>query len=78
MRVDGGGGSRANGSPPPTSSTRSATLSKALAKADPSQEVVVQALRRERRLGLFTQAFTTSFVAFVGERSAHLQLSRID
>jgi hypothetical protein len=54
-------------------------LSKALAQADPSQEVVVQALRRERRLGLFTQAFATSFVAFVGgDDLLHLQLSRID
>ncbi len=54
-------------------------LSNAFAKADPSQEIVVQALRRERRLGLFTQAFATSFVAFVGEDDLlHLQLSRID
>jgi hypothetical protein len=54
-------------------------LSQALAKADPSQEVVVQALRRERRLGLFTQAYATSFVAFVGsDELLHLQLSRLD
>ncbi len=54
-------------------------LAQALAKADPSQEVVVQALRRERRLGLFTQAFATSFVAFVGSDGLlHLQLSRLD
>jgi len=54
-------------------------LAKAFAKADPSQEVVVQALRRERRLGLFTQTFATSFVAFVGDDGLlHLQLSRLD
>jgi hypothetical protein len=54
-------------------------LAQALAKADPSQEVVVQALRRERRLGLFTDAFATSFVAFVGpDDLLHLQLSRLD
>lgn len=54
-------------------------LSAALAKADPSQEVVVQALRRERRLALFSQSFATSFVAFVGtDDLLHLQLSRLD
>jgi len=54
-------------------------LAQALAKADPSQEVVVQAMRHERRLGLFTQTFATSFIAFVGEDDRlHLQLSRLD
>ena len=54
-------------------------LSTAFAKADPSQEIVVQALRRERKLGLFTQEFLTSFVAFVGSDDLlHLQLYRID
>lgn len=54
-------------------------LSQALGKADSSQEVVVQALRSERRLGLFTQSFATSFVAFVGsDELLHLQLSRLD
>jgi hypothetical protein len=54
-------------------------LSQGLAKADPTQEVVVQALRRERRLGLFTASFATSFVAFVGsDERLHLQLHRLD
>src|SRR3990172_2875153 len=54
-------------------------LSQALAKADPSQEVVVQALRKERRLGLFTQTFATSFVAWVGSDGLlYLHLSRLD
>ena len=54
-------------------------LSKALAEANSSQEVVVQAQRNERRLGLFTQTYATSFVAFVGEdERLHLQLSRLD
>lgn len=54
-------------------------LSAALAKADPSQEVVVQALRSERRLGLFTETFVTSFLAFVGpDDLLHLELSRLD
>jgi hypothetical protein len=54
-------------------------LSNAFAKADSSQEIVVQALRMERRLGLFTTTFLTSFIAFVGDDDLlHLQLSRID
>ena len=55
------------------------TLSAALAKADQSQEVVVQALRSERKLGLFTQTFVTSFLAFVGpDDLLHLEFSRLD
>jgi hypothetical protein len=54
-------------------------LSQALAKADPSQEVVVQALRKERRLGLFTQSYATSFVAWVAaDGLLYLSLSRLD
>jgi hypothetical protein len=54
-------------------------LAAALAQAGPSQEVVVQALRRERKLGLFSQLYATSFVAFVGaDDLLHLQLSRLD
>lgn len=54
-------------------------LSAALAQADPSQEVVVQALRSERKLGLFTQTYATSFLAYVGaDDLLHLHLSRLD
>jgi hypothetical protein len=54
-------------------------LSQALAKADPRQEVVVQALRKERRLGLFTQTHATSFVAWVAaDDLLYLSLSRLD
>jgi hypothetical protein len=54
-------------------------LSAALAGADPSQEVVVQALRVERRLGLFSQRYATSFIAYVGpDDLLHLQLARLD
>ena len=54
-------------------------LSRALDKADPSQEVVVQALRKERRLGLFTQSYATSFVAWVAsDGRLYLSLSRLD
>ena len=42
-----------------------AVISEALEKADSSQEVVVEAIRKEKRLGIFTQSFLTSFIAFV-------------
>jgi hypothetical protein len=54
-------------------------LSEALAKANPDQEVVIEAFRQERRLGLFTQRFETSFVAWVGaDDLLNLSLSRLD
>jgi hypothetical protein len=53
-------------------------LSEALAKADPSQEVVIQALRMERRFGLFTQSYLTSFVAYVKGDELLVHLSRVD
>jgi hypothetical protein len=53
--------------------------SQALARADSRQEVVVQALRRERKLAVFTQSYATSFVAFVAEDGRlHLELARLD
>ncbi len=39
-------------------------LSKALSKANPSQEVVLKAIERSRRLGLFTRKHLTSLVAY--------------
>ncbi len=53
-------------------------LSEALAKATPSQEVVIQATRKERRLGLFTQEYHTSFVAYVQGDLLFVHLSRVD
>ena len=54
-------------------------LSAALAKANPDQEIVVQAQRTERKLGLFTETFVTSLLAFVGPYDLlHIQLSRLD
>ncbi len=40
-------------------------LSEAFARADGSQEIVVRAKRRERRLGIFSRTYATSFVTFV-------------
>lgn len=54
-------------------------LSEALAQANPDQEVVVEAFRQERRLGLFTRRYATSLVAWVaGDGLLYLSLSRLD
>lgn len=53
-------------------------VSTALARADPSQEVVVKAIRQERRFGIFTQNYLTSFVGYVREDQLYLHLSRVD
>jgi hypothetical protein len=53
-------------------------VSAALAKADPSQEVVVRAVRKERRLGIFTQEYLTSFVTYVVGDDLYVHLSHVD
>ena len=53
-------------------------LAEALAKSDPNQEVVVQALRKERTLGIFTTTHVTSFVAWVQDDDLVIHLSRVD
>jgi hypothetical protein len=53
-------------------------VSAALAKANPSQEVVVKAVRKERRLGIFTQEYLTSFVSYVLGDDLYVHLSRVD
>jgi hypothetical protein len=53
-------------------------VSQALAKAAPSQEVVVMAQRRERTLKLFTEKRLTSFAVHLQNDQLHVQLSRID
>lgn len=53
-------------------------LSKALAKASPSQEVVIYATRQTRRLGIFNEDYLTSFIAFVQNDQLHVKLGKID
>ncbi|HVP28434.1 MAG TPA: hypothetical protein VMW35_04655 [Myxococcota bacterium] len=53
-------------------------LSKALAKADKTQEVVVYATRQTRRLGIFNEDFLTTFIAFVQNDQLHVKLGKID
>ncbi len=54
-------------------------LSEAFAKAKSDQEIVVEATRKEKRLGIFHQAYMTSFVAYVGgDDLLYLHLNRVD
>ncbi len=54
-------------------------LSQALAKAKSDQEIVVQATRKEKRLGIFQQEYLTSFIAYVGgDDRLVVHLYRID
>ncbi len=54
-------------------------LSAAFKQADSNQEIVVEATRRERNLGLFTQKYITSFVAWVdADDRLQVHLSRVD
>ena len=53
-------------------------VSSALAAAAPSQEVVVRAVRKTRRLGIFTEKFLTSFVSYVLGEDLYIHLSRVN
>ena len=50
----------------------------AFAQADPSQEVVVRAVRKEKRFGIFTAKYLTSFTAHMIDDDLVIQLSRVD
>ncbi len=53
-------------------------LAQAFEQADSTQELVVMAVRKEQRLGLFHRKFLTSFVAYLRDNYLHLHFSRID
>jgi hypothetical protein len=53
-------------------------VSRALAKATPEQEVVVRALRVEKRMGVFTSKYLTSFVAWMRGDDLVIHLSRAE
>ena len=57
--------------------TLAVALADALARADASQEVTVRAERRERKLGVFTRRFATSFIASVDAQN-QLVLQLVD
>ena len=53
-------------------------VARAFAKADSTQEVVVQATREEKRLGLFHVRYLTSFVAWMKDDQLVIHLSRVE
>lgn len=53
-------------------------VSRALSRADPNQEVVVMAIRKQRRLGILDDDYLTSFVAYVRGDRLFIHLSRTD
>jgi hypothetical protein len=53
-------------------------LSQALTKANSTQEIVIQALRKEKSLGIFTNKYYTSFVAYVMGDDFVIHLSKVD
>ena len=53
-------------------------LSKALSLAGPSQEIVVLAIRKHKRFGIFDRDYLTSFIAYAKGEQLYLHLSRSD
>ena len=53
-------------------------MSKAFAKANPDQEVVVMAVRRGKHWGIFDRRYLTSLVAFARNDLIYIYLSRSD
>jgi hypothetical protein len=53
-------------------------VSKALAKADASQEVVVMAVDRRRSLGIFTTDYLTSLIVWVKDDRLFVYLGQVD
>ncbi len=53
-------------------------VSKALASADPNQEVVVMVIRDTKRWGVFDHDYLTSFVAYARDERLYVHMSRHD
>ncbi|UCE85164.1 MAG: SHOCT domain-containing protein [Deltaproteobacteria bacterium] len=53
-------------------------LAQGLEKATPHQEVAVMLTRRERRFGIFTHDYLTSFVAYRRADQLHIHFSHVD
>ena len=79
LRIDGKGGDERRSAIPTGSLYQIAEgLSLALGKADSSQEIVVHAIRKEKRFGLFDRDYLTSFVAYVKGAQLYIHMSRSD
>ncbi|RIL05820.1 MAG: hypothetical protein DCC71_09070 [Proteobacteria bacterium] len=53
-------------------------ISRALAKADPTQEVVVMAKERKRSMGIFTQDFLTSLLVWAQDDKLYIKIGQLD
>lgn len=53
-------------------------LAKAIAQADPSQEVIVQSVRRAKRFGVFDRFYLTSLLVFAKDDLLYVQIARSD
>lgn len=53
-------------------------VAEALAEAGPDQDIAVQVVRKEMRLGIFNKKYLTSFLAYVKEGYLYLLLRRVD
>jgi hypothetical protein len=53
-------------------------VSQAFQQADPSQEIVVKAVRSEKRLGIFSAKYLTSFVTWMQGDDLYVHLSRVE
>jgi hypothetical protein len=72
-------GERVNAIPTELVFTLGDRVASALEKADSSQEVVVQAIRKQKKLGIFTHRFLTSFTAHVdAQERLQIHLYRVD
>lgn len=56
----------------------SRAMSRAFAKADSSQEVVVIAVRKQQRLGIFNKKYLTTLTAFFRNDRLYVHLSRVE
>lgn len=53
-------------------------ISKALSKAQPNQEVVVQAVERTKRMGIFDRYYLTSLLVYMRGDLLHVQVGRVN
>ena len=56
----------------------SRAMSRAFAKADSSQEVIVIAVRKQQRLGIFNKKYLTTLTAFFRNDRLYVHLSRVE
>lgn len=75
---EGDGGDRVPAIPLDTLFTAAEAMADGLAKANPDQEVVVQSVRRSKKLLLFDHKYLTSMLAYVKNDMLYIHISRSD